>query len=113
MTAQGHTEILRAAIWLLQQQKTRNRSRGQDVYDIVGCMCWSGIDRGKIGKYFEQKSSIREIEVRKSNFDDGIRNLAAFDYEVRIKKEGPRDFIPFDDAWRAVISLVESLDIPD
>ena len=106
-------DILAEKLRALLQQKTRNRSRGQDVYDIAGCMCRSGIDRGKIGKYLEQKSSIRDIEVRKSNFDDEIRNLAAFDYEVRIKKEGPRDFIPFDDAWRAVISLVESLDIPD
>ncbi len=73
----------------------------------------SGIDRGKMAEYVKQKSSIREIEVRKSNFDDDIRERAAFDYEDRVKTEAPRDVIPFGDAWRDVISLVQSLDIPD
>jgi hypothetical protein len=73
----------------------------------------SGIDRDKITEYLKRKSSIREIEVRKSSFDDDIRERAAFDYEVHVKTEAPRNFIPLDDAWRDVISLVQSLDIPD
>jgi hypothetical protein len=42
-----------------------------------------------------------------------IRDKAGEEYEQRIHEQAPRDFIPFEDAWREVLSLVESLDIPD
>ena len=106
-------DILAEKLRALLQQKTRNRNRWQDVYDIGRYMHRPGIDRDKIAEYLKQKSSIRGIEVRKSNFDDEIREKAAFEYERHIKTEAPQDFIPFDDAWQAVISLVQSLDIPD
>ena len=106
-------DILAEKLRSLLQQKTRNRNRWQDAYDICMCMRRPGIDRDKIAEYLKQKSAIREIEVRKANFDDEIRERACVDYEVHVRTQAPRDFIPFDDAWQAVISLVQSLDVPD
>jgi predicted nucleotidyltransferase component of viral defense system len=106
-------DILAEKLRSLLQQKIRNRSRCQDVYDIAGRMRRSDIDRGKIGRYLKQKAEIREIEVRKSAFDSVVRDRASFGYERRIREEAPGDFIPFEDAWQDVLSLVASLDIPD
>ncbi len=106
-------DILAEKLRALLQQRTRNRNRWQDVYDIGMCMRRPGIDRGNIAEYLKQKSSIREIEVRKSNFDDDIRERAAVDYDRGVGSQAPQHVIPFDVAWQAVISLVQSLDIPD
>jgi hypothetical protein len=39
--------------------------------------------------------------------------MAAIDYERRIRQQAPHDFIPFEEAWQDVLSLVQTLDIPD
>jgi predicted nucleotidyltransferase component of viral defense system len=106
-------DILAEKLRSLLQQKTRNRNRCQDVYDIAKYVRQHIIDRGKIGTYLQRKAHIREIEVRKSSFDDVIRRMASEEYNERIHKQAPRDFIPFDDAWSDVLSLVQSLNIPD
>ena len=106
-------DILAEKLRSLLQQKSRNRNRWQDVYDICRVMRQTDVDRRKIAEYLVRKSSIREIEVRKSSFDGEIRERAAFDYETRVKIQAPRDIIPFDDAWQSVESLVRSLNIPD
>jgi len=106
-------DILAEKLRSLLQQKPRNRYRSQDVYDIAEYVRKSAIDRRKIATYLQQKSRIRGIEARKSSFDDEIRDMAAKEYEQRIREEAPRDFIPFDEAWQDVLSLVQSLDIPD
>ncbi len=108
-------DILAEKLRSLLQQKIRNRYRWQDACDICMFTRRKGaeIDRAKIAEYLKRKSEIREIEVRKSNFDDEIRKMAAFEYDVKIKNEAPQDFIPFDEAWREVILLVQSLNIPD
>lgn len=106
-------DILAEKLRSLLQQKIRNRNRWQDVYDICRCMQRSKIDRDKIADFLMQKSAIREIEVRKSNFDDEIRKRAACDYESRVRQQAPRDIILFDDAWHNVELLVQSLNIPD
>lgn len=106
-------DILAEKLRSLLQQKPRNRNRWQDVYDICTYVRQSGIDQSKITEYLRAKSSIRGIELRKSNFDNEIRERAAFDFEVHVKTQAPRHFISFDDAWRDVVSLVQCLDIPD
>ena len=106
-------DIMAEKLRSLLQQKTRNRNRWQDVYDICTFARRAAFDRTKIADFLQRKSSIREIEVRKSNFDDEIRDRAAFDYDAHVATQAPRDIISFNDAWRAVKSLVESLDIPE
>ncbi len=106
-------DILAEKLRSLLQQKTRNRNRWQDVYDICTYVRRAEFDRAKIADFLKQKSSIREIEVRKPSFDDEVRERAAVDYDVHVETEAPRHIIPFDDAWKAVKSLVESLNIPE
>ena len=106
-------DILAEKLRSLLQQKTRNRTRYQDVYDIAGAVRKSVVDRGKIGDYLQQKSRVRGIDAKKSSFDDVIRQRAASEYEKHIHEQAPHDFIPFEDAWQDVLSLVRSLDIPD
>ncbi len=106
-------DILAEKLRSLLQQKARNRNRHQDVYDIARNVRRSVVDRRKIGSYLEQKSRLRDIEARKSSFDNVIRDKAGEEYEQRIREQAPRDFIPFEEAWQEVLSLVQSLDIPD
>lgn len=106
-------DILAEKLRSLLQQKTRNRNRYQDVYDIARYVRQSDIDRSKIGRFLLEKSRVREIEVRKACFDDVIRKMASADYDVHIHEQAPHNFIPFDDAWQDVLSLVQSLDITD
>lgn len=105
-------DILAEKLRSLLQQKPRNRNRWQDVYDVCTYARRAGFDKVKIADFLKRKSSIREIEVRKSGFDAEVRERAAFDYDIHVKTGAPRDIIPFDEAWQAVKSLVESLDIP-
>jgi predicted nucleotidyltransferase component of viral defense system len=106
-------DILSEKLRSLLQQKTRHRNRYQDVYDIAKYMRQHAIDRDKIGRFLVQKANVREIDACKSSFDDVIRKMASEDYDVRIHEQAPYNFIPFDDAWQDVLSLVQSLDIPD
>jgi predicted nucleotidyltransferase component of viral defense system len=106
-------DILAEKARSLLQQKTRNRNRYQDVYDIAKYVRQHTIDRDKIGRFLVQKATIRDIEVRKSSFDEVIRKMAYEDYDARIHEQAPNNFIPFDEAWQDVVELVKSLDIPD
>jgi len=106
-------DILAEKLRSLLQQKSRHRNRFQDVYDIARYASEINIDPNKVAEYLKQKSRIRGIDVRKSSFDEETRRLAAQDYDSRIHQQAPRNFIPFEDAWQNVLSLVHSLDIPD
>jgi predicted nucleotidyltransferase component of viral defense system len=106
-------DILAEKLRSLLQQKIRKRHRFQDVYDIAEYVRQNVIDRNKIGSYLQQKARVRDIDVRKSSFDDVIREMASEEYDRRIHEQAPHNFIAFDEAWQDVLSLVESLDIPD
>ncbi len=106
-------DILAEKLRSLLQQKTRNRNRWQDVYDICTYTRRQGLHRAKIGYFLKEKSSIRGIEARKSSFDEDVRKRAALDYDSHMATQAPGHIIPFDEGWQAVRSLVESLDIPE
>jgi hypothetical protein len=59
----------------------------------------------------KRKSSIRDVEVRKSSYDEEIRNRAAEGYDIHIREQAPGHFVPFGEAWQEVLALVQSLDI--
>ncbi len=71
------------------------------------------LDGQKIGEYLMEKSAIRDIVVSKAAFDDDIRDRAAYEYDKRLREQAGKHFIHFADAWNGVLSLVETLDIPD
>jgi predicted nucleotidyltransferase component of viral defense system len=108
-------DILAEKLRALLQQPIRNRHREQDVYDIARFTIQSArpMDRLKIAEYLKRKAAVREIEVRRSAFDDKVRSMAEFEYDTRIRRQGGDDYIPFDKAWEAVLALVNSLDLPD
>tara|TARA_R110002111_G_scaffold117466_3_gene179511 strand:+ start:12079 stop:12789 length:711 start_codon:yes stop_codon:yes gene_type:complete len=106
-------DIIAEKLRSLLQQKIRNRNRWQDVYDVCTYVRRADFDRAKVADFLKQKSIIREIDATKSSFDDEIRHRASADYEKRVRTEAPDNFIPFDEAWNAVISLVKTLDLPD
>lgn len=106
-------DILAEKLRSILQQKIRNRNRCQDVYDISRNLRAAKIDRSKISRYLLEKAAVREVPVTKASFDDVARDMASKDYDKQIHEQAPHDFIPFDVAWAEVVSLVQSLDIPD
>ena len=107
-------DILAEKLRALLQQPSRNRHRQQDPMDIANMLRKHGseIDRRKIAEYLLLKCQSRGIEARKSAFDDDIRARAYYQYETLFSSTEP-DFIPFDQAWRDVTTLVSMLAIPD
>jgi predicted nucleotidyltransferase component of viral defense system len=108
-------DIVAEKLRALLQQKVRNRNRHQDVHDVAYFARERDheLDGNKVGKYLVEKSAIRDIVVSKSAFDDEIRERAAYEYEKRLREQAGKHFIHFADAWNGVLSLVETLDIPD
>ncbi len=107
-------DIVAEKLRALLQQAPRKRNRPQDVYDIAFCSreFHRELNLASIAKYLQEKSVVRNIAVSKSAFNEEIRDLAARDYDMRIQPMAGVGFIPFDEAWEAVLSLVDSLDIP-
>ena len=108
-------DIVAEKLRALLQQKLRNRYRSEDVFDIAYLMKRDNreLDRSKIGEYMIEESAIRDIVVSKSAFDDEIREMAAYEYDKRLREQAGKHFIPFANAWNEVLSLVETLDNPD
>lgn len=97
-------ELIAEKLRALVQQKSRNRTRRQDVYDI----CWLiehvplGIDaHTRILAAFQEKSDARDLDVTADALDDPeIRERAAADWDTMALEIGklPR----FDDQYERV-----------
>jgi len=108
-------DIIAEKLRALLQQKVRNRTRPQDVFDIAQVLRSHAVslDIEKIARYFIDKCVAREIDARRSAFADSeIRQRASTDYD-QLAQETRIPLIPFDDAWQAVIELVEKMAIPE
>ena len=107
-------DIISEKLRALLQQIMRNRWRPQDVYDIasVSRRFPGALDLGKVSKFLIGKASARNISPAKRSFDESIRARAQDPYDVEIRAQ-TREFIPFDEAWSAVLRLVAALDIPE
>lgn len=107
-------DILAEKLRALLQQVIRGRNRPQDVYDIASRMRERGadVDLAKITRFLIAKANARGIDPRKSSFDERARGLALENYDVEINAQATT-FIPFDEAWAEVLSLVDRLGIPD
>lgn len=108
-------DILAEKLRSLLQQPLRGRHRSQDVYDIARYFMARGssLDRDKIAHYLHQKAGIRDVHVTRSAFDDDVRNMAAVEYDTRVREQAGEHFIPFGGAWATVITLVDSLSLPE
>jgi len=107
-------DILAEKLRALLQQLIRNRNRPQDVYDVASRMRERGgeVDVDKVTRFLVVKSKARGIEPRKSSYDDQVRAFAFQNYDAEISSQATT-FIPFDEAWAEVLSLVGRLGIPD
>ncbi len=108
-------DIIAEKLRAMLQQPLRNRLRPQDVYDVAHY--WlkpnAQLDPLKITRLFIRKCQKRDIEPRKSAFDEEVRAHAATEYDASIRRQTGERFIPFEDAWNAVLRLVAALHIPD
>ena len=107
-------DILAEKLRALLQQRVRRRNRRQDLYDVARMVQKHGsaIDRPKVSEFFVRKAAARHIEACKSAFDNDIRARAAVEYEHLFDEHDP-EFIPVDEAWAILTTLVGELDIPD
>jgi len=107
-------DILAEKLRALLQQVIRGRNRPQDVYDIASRMRERGgeVDIDKVSRFLVMKSKARDIEPRKSAYDEQVRALAFENYDVEIRAQATA-FIPFAEAWAGMLSLVSRLGIPD
>jgi predicted nucleotidyltransferase component of viral defense system len=106
-------DIVAEKLRALLQQVPRKRSRPQDVFDIASMVRLRGdLDLAKVSAFVKRKSEARAIFPKKSSYNETVRELARKGYDDLIKTEKAR-YIPFDEAWQEVLSLVHRLAIPD
>ena len=107
-------DIIAEKLRALLQQPIRNRECRQDVLDIAVLIRFHPeIDRSGVGRFLVLKCEARDIDARKSSFrDPEIRRRARIDYDA-LESTTRVLFIPFDDAWEALLAFVGELPIPD
>ena len=107
-------DIVAEKLRALLQQPIRNRNRRQDAYDLAFVVTRAGekLNRAKVSRFLKVKCTARQIEPRKSAFNDDIRERAEFEYDKYISERTGAEFIPFETAWNHVLELVASLDLP-
>lgn len=103
------SEKLRAIL----QQVIRNRYRYQDVLDIAMICTTLEPDLQLISHFLPEKCKERDIVPSKHAFrDPEVLSRSATGYD-QLADTVRHTFIPFDEAWAIVMSLVDSLDIPE
>lgn len=108
-------DIVAEKLRALLQQVPRKRQRPQDAFDIASMLRKHDavIDRARVSDYLSRKSLARDIVATKSSFaDPEIQERASGSYDSEIR-DRTDEFIPFEEAWAAVLLLVSQLDIPD
>jgi predicted nucleotidyltransferase component of viral defense system len=104
-------DILAEKLRSILQQKIRNRNRSQDVYDIAlfAKSHADSINWQAVYMYFAIKCQARGVIADKREFDMVIREMAYKNYDEEIQRQTRGAFIPFDEAWHAVKTVVEGL----
>jgi predicted nucleotidyltransferase component of viral defense system len=107
-------DILAEKLRALLQQIPRDRTRPQDVFDVYRMLVTHGpsVDRHQIAEYLIRKSVDRQVYPSKAAFrDPQVRDRAQTEYP---KLQVPQaELVPFDDAWAAVLRLVDELPLPE
>jgi predicted nucleotidyltransferase component of viral defense system len=108
-------DILAEKLRALLQQPIRNRNRAQDLLDIVVCLREAppaAIDHERVGQFLLLKAAARGVPVSVAAFrDPDLITRTQQDYDS-LRATARRVFIPFDDAYSALLEFVESLSIP-
>lgn len=98
----------------LLQQPIRNRERKQDVLDIALILRnHPNLDSQTIGAYLITKATARDVPFTRTAFHHPeIATRAAKDYE-QLQTTARQTFIPFDEAFAALLAFTDTLPIPE
>lgn len=107
-------DIVAEKLRALLQQPIRNRYRGQDVLDLaVVLQSNQALDVLRVREYLIAKSAARGIAPTNGAFrNEEVRRRAQHGYQS-LEGTSRITFVPFSAAFEAILSLVESLDLPD
>ena len=97
----------------LLQQRVRNRTRRQDVLDLaVMIRSDATIDLSVVSQGLLLKAAARNVPVSRQAFHHPeIADRARTGYDA-LASDTRKTFIPFDEAFAAVLAFVDTLDIP-
>lgn len=103
-------DILAEKLRALLQQPVRNRARRQDVLDIaVACTQGLELDYAHIAQALHDKAAARAITVSREAFRNPEVRFRAEQGYAGLEETARRRFIEFDEAWAAVLALVDAL----
>ncbi len=107
-------DIVAEKLRSLLQQPIRKRNRKQDVLDIAVLLRGPALlDEVRIARFLLIKAERRHVPVSRAAFaHPEIRERARVDYD-KLKSTTREVFIPFDEAFEAVLGLVSRLSIPE
>jgi predicted nucleotidyltransferase component of viral defense system len=106
-------DIVAEKLRSLLQQPLRNRYRRQDLLDIAVILLGAPLDLAQVATFLERKAMARNVPVTRAAFrDPEVARRAGQDYAV-LKDTTRSNFVPFDDALRALLDLVGQLQIPE
>jgi predicted nucleotidyltransferase component of viral defense system len=107
-------DILAEKLRSLLQQPIRNRHRKQDMLDIAVLLRDQqdiGLDR--VASFLLRKAEARAVPVSRQAFrHPEIRDRARVDYDD-LRQTTRSIFVPFEEAYATLLSLVDSLPIPE
>lgn len=105
-------DIVAEKLRSLLQQPIRNRYRRQDLLDVAFMLRGPPLDLSKVAEFLMHKAASRAVPVSRMAFlNPEISRRARHDYDA-LKDTTRTNFIPFDDAWRDLIGLIDGLAIP-
>lgn len=107
-------DIVAEKLRALLQQPIRNRYRGQDVLDLAVVLeSHQALDIHQVREYLIAKSAARGIALTKGAFrNEEVRRRAQQGYKD-LESTSRNTFVPFTVAFEAILSLAESLNLPD
>lgn len=107
-------DIVAEKLRALLQQPIGNREHRQDLLDIaVVVQSHTLLDRELVSRFLRTKSEARGIVPSRVAFQNPeIQRRARVDYDA-LRDTTRNLFIPFDEAWDAVMALIADLGLPD
>ena len=107
-------DIMAEKLRSLLQQVTRKTERRQDILDLAVILQSDSLhfDVLKVSTFLRQKAPLRGVNAIKSEFRrPEVKKQASIGYGAMVGSA--KIFVPFEDAFASVLSLVESLSIPE
>jgi predicted nucleotidyltransferase component of viral defense system len=106
-------DILAEKLRSLLQQPIRNRYRRQDLLDIAVLLQSQEPDLALVAAFLQTKAAARSVPVSRTAFHDPeVARRAHQDYDA-LANTTRTSFVPFDEALRVLLDLVNRLEIPE